>query len=106
MSESLIAAIKRLAELEQKVTPMPWSIDMQVDPKIVLRDTKFFIALRNAAPAMMKVLSLFEPGDASDLAFVLSGEWQPGTCVCESCQKTTATVRRLQKAARLMEAEG
>jgi hypothetical protein len=42
-------------------------------------------------------------GDAANLAFALSGEWQPGTCVCSYCIETTATIRRLLKMCRAIE---
>lgn len=56
-------------------------------------------------PDILDALSLIQPGDASNLAFVLSGEWQPGTCHCKSCEDTTATVRRMLKLCGKMEAE-
>lgn len=74
MTDTLIQAVKRLAELEQKVTPKPWTIDMQIEPKMVLRDTKFFIKLRNDAPKLLKVLGHWRAGDAAILDALIEEE--------------------------------
>lgn len=43
------------------------------------------------------VLDSIRPGDAGHLAFALSGEWSPDTCICEHCIETTATIRKLME---------
>jgi hypothetical protein len=97
MSESLIAATKRLAELESKATPSNWQPEEStvnenqagifhgndISKEFVLRymhdawglrekDLNLIIALRNAAPTMLEVLSQFQAGDAKILQFFLS----------------------------------
>ncbi|MFA5376641.1 MAG: hypothetical protein WC455_12915 [Dehalococcoidia bacterium] len=87
MSESLIAAVKRLAELE----PTKWAaspeffneagdwivhgVNRNRQPKIAIcrKEDAIYIADRlNAAQKMLEVLSLFQAGDAKILQLFLS----------------------------------
>jgi hypothetical protein len=52
---------------------------------------------------LLEAAACFQPGDVATLGFVLSGEWNPKTCDCAECDAATQMIRRLQKAAAIME---
>ncbi|MCK9571173.1 hypothetical protein M0R72_19645 [Candidatus Pacearchaeota archaeon] len=99
MSESLIAATKRLAELEK-------ARDADHDCTIFA----FLEQLQATAPKMLKVLSQFQAGDAETLQFFLSQINIIAPCDFESeiskadYMELEEVLVRMQKAASLMEA--
>ena len=87
---SLITDIKKLRELEQKAQDAPdWPSPVE---EVVYTD-----ALLQHAPAMLSVLECFQKGDAQRLQKILNYEMLSSG--------DFAAVRRLQKAASLMEQE-
>lgn len=117
---NLIDEIEGLRALEQKATGAPWELLGQRDIQIVakannrfwinfdnsdMNDPQFIAASRNLAPAMLEVLGCFRGGDADQLLFVMSGEFRHGGCDCEQCQGAIEVLRRVQKAAAMMEQE-
>ena len=98
--------VARLRELHAAAKPGPWLV--YNDPSIrcptckTEADGRYMMALTHAH-WLLEAAACFQPGDVATLGFVLSGEWNPKTCDCAECDAATQMIRRLQKAAAIME---
>jgi hypothetical protein len=111
---NLIAKVQELKALEPKATPCPYRLrdddiineaDLWIGPGINDENYMLMIGLRNAAPAMLDVLSMIRPGDAERLKMVPCFRPDGDCAKCsEGMTAVCETVERMQEMCREMEA--
>ena len=96
-----------VARLRELVGRRAAIIERERDPRSpnygILERIEIENDIRNVAHWLLEAAACFQPGDVATLGFVLSGEWNPKTCDCAECDAATQMIRRLQKAAAIME---
>lgn len=109
MSESLLSTVKRLADLESKVS-YPYLVYVLPEMKTPAAgktdaDARFIHDMRMAAPKLLDVLGQFEAGDAAQIATIMRQmqSWY-GEDRTPGCEERMKLLARMQKMASLMEA--
>jgi hypothetical protein len=94
---SMIAEIARLKELQANEASAAYKTDV--------KEFKYECEMLNAAPTMLEILCMIEPGDVAYLDTVLDivHNWQHDTC--DSYANEIGVLRRLQTMCRKMEEE-